>query len=319
MDQHAQYIDRCISIALNGLGHVAPNPMVGCVIVNGHNIVSEGFHKAFGGPHAEIEALNNLPDFVDISECTMYVNLEPCNHFGKTPPCSHALVKAGIKKVVIGMQDPFAKVNGSGVAYLRDHGVEVITNVRDSECQFLNRRFTTFHTQQRPYIILKWAQCANGYIGIKDEKVKISHWDAQQIVHLWRGQEAAIAVGKNTFITDSPKLDTRLWPGENPDKYVFWGQSPIPENSDFNFMHWNNPIDWMNELYKANIQSVLIEGGAKILNAFINNNLFDEVRIIKSKSTALKNGIVAPVAPDLDYKITELIQDDIWEGLAWSC
>jgi diaminohydroxyphosphoribosylaminopyrimidine deaminase/5-amino-6-(5-phosphoribosylamino)uracil reductase len=292
--------------------------MVGCLIVFNNNIVSEGFHQAFGGPHAEIEALKNLPSHIPISECVVYVNLEPCNHFGKTPPCSQALVKAGVKKVVVGMQDPFAQVNGSGLAYLRENGVEVISNVQTKECELLNRRFTTFHKQKRPYIILKWAQCANGFIGIKDEQTKISHWDAQQMLHLWRGQEAAIAIGKNTFLTDNPKLDTRHWPGKNPSKHVFWGNSPVPNNTDFNVISGTNPKEWMNHLYTANIQSVLIEGGAQILNAFIDNNLFDEVRIIKSKTTALKNGIAAPVAPVLDYKITELIQDDIWEGLAWN-
>ncbi len=214
-------MQRCLELARNGLGHTAPNPMVGSVIVHEGRVIGEGFHTGCGKPHAEVEAVNQVKDHTLLSESTLYVNLEPCNHQGRTPPCTDLILEKGIKKVVIGQADPH-ETAGGGIERLRSHGVEVITGILEDECRHLNRRFNTFHQQKRPYIILKWAQTKDGYVDIHrtdpatQPPARITDDSCQRLVHKWRSEEQAILVGSNTIRMDNPQLTVRDWAGKNP-------------------------------------------------------------------------------------------------------
>ena len=325
----AHYMQRCIQLASIGSGHTAPNPMVGAVIVHRNRIIGEGWHREYGKEHAEINALAVVKDQSLLGESVLYVNLEPCSHFGKTPPCSDAIIKAGIKRVVIGMQDPFTEVNGRGIEKLRNAGIDVTVGISESACRMLNKRFITFHKEKRPYIILKWAESADGFIGRINEKVKISNNYSQVLVHRWRSEEAGIMAGTQTVRNDNPRLDARYWNAKNPvriiidreltlDKalHVFDGsQSTIvftnkekdsADNCTFITIKAgeNELQQMMDHLYKNEIQSVLVEGGAALLSTFIKNNLWDEARVIHAP-LELKDGIKAPAfhhAPDHSEK-----------------
>jgi diaminohydroxyphosphoribosylaminopyrimidine deaminase/5-amino-6-(5-phosphoribosylamino)uracil reductase len=313
------YMQRCIQLAVNGSGHTAPNPMVGAVIVHQDKIIGEGWHKEYGKEHAEINALASVTDKALLSEATLFVNLEPCSHFGKTPPCTDAIIKAGIKKVVIGIQDPFAAVNGKGIAKLKQAGVDVTTGVAEEACRLLNKRFITFHGKKRPYIILKWAESADGFIGRAGEKIKISNNYSQVLVHRWRSEEAAIMAGTQTVRTDNPRLDARYWNAKNPVRitidreltldphlHIFDGSQPTivftaKEKAAFKnctYVTLQQNADeleqMMQYLFKSEIQSVLVEGGAALLTAFITKNLWDEARVIHAP-LQLQEGITAPV------------------------
>ena len=207
---------RCIQLARLGHGFVAPNPMVGAVLLYGGKIIGEGWHREFGQHHAEINALHEIKDKEILSSSILYVNLEPCSHQGKTPPCADEIIRQGIKKVVIGMTDPNPEVNGKGIQKLKNAGVEVVVNVELKECQLLNKRFITYYEKQRPYLILKWAQSADGYIGRKNEQIQISNDLSGILTHQWRSQESAIMVGTNTIRTDNPQLNIRHWFGKKP-------------------------------------------------------------------------------------------------------
>jgi len=317
------YIKRCIKLAKNGLGTTYPNPMVGCVVVYNQKIIGEGWHKKAGEPHAEVNAINSVKHKEFLKQSTIYVGLEPCSHFGKTPPCADLILKHKIPRVVIGTIDPFAEVNGNGVAKLQKAGIEVKVGVLEQECNELNKRFFTFHQKKRPYIVLKWAETQNGFVAPlsknKQKPIWISNEFSRQLVHKWRSEEQAILVGTNTVLSDNPKLNLREWAGKNPIKIVLDKELKIPKNYSIYqssektifITEKNQPqiteniifetIDFQNNrnkqilevLHKHQIQSVIIEGGTKVLNSFIKDNLWDEARVFVS-DVFFENGIKAP-------------------------
>jgi diaminohydroxyphosphoribosylaminopyrimidine deaminase/5-amino-6-(5-phosphoribosylamino)uracil reductase len=320
---HEKYINRCIQLAKNAEGKTYPNPLVGSVLVYKNEIIGEGWHQKAGKPHAEVNAINSVENKKLLKKAIIYVSLEPCSHFGKTPPCSDLIIEKGIKKVVIGTMDPFAKVAGRGIQKLMNAGCEVVLGVLEKECQELNKRFFTFHQKKRPYIILKWAQTKDGFIAPLQQNerkpVWISNEKSKQLVHIWRSEEQAILVGTNTAIKDNPKLNTRLVEGENPTRividrglkipensYLFDGSIPtiiITENSSaknqenltFISIDFKENISQQicDQLYQQELQSVIIEGGQQTLQSFIDKNLWDEARVFKG-SVFLEEGIKAP-------------------------
>jgi diaminohydroxyphosphoribosylaminopyrimidine deaminase/5-amino-6-(5-phosphoribosylamino)uracil reductase len=331
LDLHEQYMNRCMQLAKLGAGNVAPNPMVGSVLVFDDKIIGEGYHQKYGEAHAEVNCVNSVEDENKwlIEKSTIYVSLEPCSHHGKTPPCVDLIIKNKIKKVVIGCIDVYKEVAGKGIQKLRDAGIEVVTGVLEKDCIDFNKRFFTFHQKYRPYVILKWAQSVNGKIAatpeiprenIKgmDKRTFISNEYSNRLVHKWRSEEAAILIGTNTAVFDDPILTTRLWPGKNPLRIVVDKElqlSPALKifNSDAKTIIYNLKKDAnrdnsvfiklekenfteqiLHSLFEMNIQSVLVEGGAKTLQAFIDNDLWDEARVIINKDLFLENGISAP-------------------------
>jgi diaminohydroxyphosphoribosylaminopyrimidine deaminase/5-amino-6-(5-phosphoribosylamino)uracil reductase len=321
---HEKYINRCIQLAKNGLGTTYPNPLVGSVIVYNDTIIGEGWHRKAGEPHAEVNAIQSVKDKSLLAKATIYVSLEPCSHFGKTPPCCDLILANKIPNVVIGTVDPNIKVAGTGIKRLIEFGATVTVGVLEDQCNELNKRFFTFHQKKRPYIILKWAESADGFIApiSKDKKapVWISNTYSRQLVHKWRSEENAILVGTKTVLEDNPKLDVRDWTGNNPIRIVLDRTAKITnhyfvndnttktititeqqnligtenlifENTIFDF---KISIKICDILYKNNIQSVIIEGGRQTLQTFIDANLWDEARVFKSKMT-IENGIKAPV------------------------
>ncbi|WP_443947250.1 bifunctional diaminohydroxyphosphoribosylaminopyrimidine deaminase/5-amino-6-(5-phosphoribosylamino)uracil reductase RibD [Pedobacter sp. AW1-32] len=320
------YMQRCLELAALGLGTVSPNPMVGCVIVVDGKCIGEGYHHAYGQPHAEPTAIKAVFDAFGteadelLKRATVYVNLEPCAHFGKTPPCADLLVKHQVKKVVIGNRDPFSAVDGKGIEKLKNAGIEVESGILDAECRFLNRRFFTRVQQQRPYIILKWAETANGYFARNDGHQKwISSPLAKRLAHKWRTEEDAILIGKQTAIVDNPQLNARDWTGKNPTRIVIDRNLDIPLSNHIynkeaktvilnevktdviNNIHYIQMEDMLFylpqkilfQLYLMDIQSVIIEGGAKILKHFLDNNLWDEARIFTAQNSWTE-GIQSP-------------------------
>lgn len=328
---------RCFQLAESALGEVAPNPIVGAVLVHDDRIIGEGFHRKYGAAHAEVNAINAVKeaDRPLIPYATMYVSLEPCAHFGKTPPCADLLVREHVKRVVIANRDPFPDVDGKGIGKLRTAGIEVTTGLLEEEGWWLNRRFFTFHTQQRPYIVLKWAQTANGIIGTPGERLLISNQFTNRLVHKWRSEEAAILVGKNTALEDNPRLDNRYWQGSAPVRILMDPALEVPDKAHI----YNNAapsiiinhqaertvgnIAWLKAdasrplatevcrlLYEQNIQSVLVEGGAKTLTSFLEADLYDEVRIITNETLTVNQGIKAPVPGKLVHLDTQRIGSD---------
>lgn len=339
MNIHEKYIKRCIELAKNGLGATYPNPLVGSVIVHKNKIIGEGWHQKAGEAHAEVNAVNSVKDTSLLKHATIYVSLEPCSHYGKTPPCSDLIIAKGIKKVIIGTIDPFARVAGRGIKKLMEAGCKVQVGVLEKECQDLNKRFFTFHQKKRPYIILKWAQTADGFIAPKiqekREPVWITNQYSKQVVHKWRSEEQAILVGTNTAIADNPKLNTRLWRGENPVRIVIDRELKIPKNSAlfdhsiktivitekaetaspnlvFETLRFKEqfPAQICEVLYRHNIQSLIIEGGAKTLQAFIDSNLWDEARVFSGISE-FHQGIKAPVFSGKRILKTSLERDTL--------
>jgi diaminohydroxyphosphoribosylaminopyrimidine deaminase/5-amino-6-(5-phosphoribosylamino)uracil reductase len=300
---------RCIELAKNGLGTTYPNPLVGSVIVHDGKIIGEGWHKKAGEPHAEVNAVNSVKDKSLLKEATIYVSLEPCSHFGKTPPCCDLIIANEIPNVVIGTVDPFSKVAGNGIKKLIESDKNVTVGILEDECNELNKRFFTFHQKERPYIILKWAETADGFIAPLSKEEKAPMWItnkySRQLVHKWRTEEQAILVGTNTVLDDNPKLDARDFLGNNPvrvvvdksgkisEKYHVKDNSQktifITESEKFetteNCIYENVIFDKslaqtiIPILYRHDIQSVIIEGGAKTLQSFIDANLWDEARI----------------------------------------
>lgn len=309
MNIHEQYMQRCLDLAVQGLGNVAPNPMVGCVIVHDSKIIGEGYHQKFGEAHAEVNGITSVSNEELFQQSTLYVNLEPCSHFGKTPPCVDLILQKKIPRVVIGSYDPNPKVAGNGIEKLKAAGVEVITEILKSESDFLNRRFITFHTKHRPYIILKWAQSSDGFMALNEPKqFWFTNDESKKLTHKWRSEEQGIIVGRNTVEVDDCELTVRLWKGKNPlrvvidrknqlppDKKIFNGQAKtIVFSEGENRLEDSNhiiKIDFsqnvlsqiMNELYQLEIQSVIVEGGPNTLNQFIEQNLWDEARVFTSK------------------------------------
>lgn len=324
MNIHEKYIKRCIELAQNGLGTTYPNPMVGSVIVHKNKIIGEGWHKKAGEAHAEVNAINSVKDQSLLKDATIYVSLEPCSHYGKTPPCSDLIIAKGIKRVVMGTMDPFAKVAGRGIKKLLDAGCEVKVGILEEECLELNKRFFTFHKKQRPYIILKWAETKNGFIAPKNRDKQRPVWITNkysgQLVHKWRSEESSILVGTNTAIEDNPALNVRKWTGKNPTRIVIDKDLKISKESSLLdgsqktiILCRNKPNEPSNEnlifeeidfseniaseickvLHKNDLQSVIIEGGSKTLQQFIDADIWDEARVFTGR-TQFEEGVKAP-------------------------
>ncbi|HNF72814.1 MAG TPA: bifunctional diaminohydroxyphosphoribosylaminopyrimidine deaminase/5-amino-6-(5-phosphoribosylamino)uracil reductase RibD, partial [Chitinophagaceae bacterium] len=232
MHTHDYFMQQCLELAGKGLAQVAPNPMVGAVLVYQNQIIGKGYHQQYGQAHAEVHCLNSvLPEHRNyIPDSTLYVSLEPCSHFGKTPPCCHRILEEGIRKVVIATQDPNPEVHGRGVSLLREQGVEVIEGICSEQARFLNRRFFTFHEKQRPYLVLKWAESVEGYIGKKGERIQLSGEETHRTVHRWRSEEQAIWVGYETARNDNPQLNVRLAEGKHPLRLVFDRDLSLPSS-----------------------------------------------------------------------------------------
>jgi len=319
---HDKYMHRCLELAKLGAGNVAPNPMVGAVLVYEDRIIGEGYHKEYGKAHAEVNCIESVKgeDKKLIEKSTLYVSLEPCSHYGKTPPCADRIIKEKIPVVVIGCRDSYEEVNGRGIEKLKAAGVEVIEDILKEESLELNKRFFTFHQKQRPYIILKWAQSNDGMIANADRsRIFISNEEVNRLVHKWRSEEAAIMVGTNTALYDNPELTVRLWEGKNPVRIVIDKDLKLPQSLKvfdgsvqaiaFNKIknEQKNNISFIKideddflknictSLYQLSIQSVLIEGGAKLLQSFIDKGLWDEARVVLNDQLLIGNGIKAPV------------------------
>jgi diaminohydroxyphosphoribosylaminopyrimidine deaminase/5-amino-6-(5-phosphoribosylamino)uracil reductase len=325
MVQHEKFMQRCLDLAELGIGWVSPNPMVGAVVVHNNLIIGEGYHHKYGEAHAEVNAINQVLGKYDsaaelLKESTIYVSLEPCAHYGKTPPCADLIIKHQIPKVVVGCRDPFDQVNGKGIEKLQAAGIEVLTGVLEANCKWLNRRFFTRVQKHRPYIILKWAQTADGFFAPDDN---VQHWitgiESRKLVHQWRAEEDAVLVGKNTAAIDNPRLNVRYGQGKAPKRVVIDRRLELnPALNIFDqsvetliFNAIKTEFDGKNkyialedfdryvpqyilfQLYLQDIQSVIIEGGAHTLNCFIEAGLWDEARIFTGESN-LKSGIKAP-------------------------
>lgn len=323
MNEYEKYMKRCLELAALGKGNTAPNPMVGSVIVLNDQIIGEGYHRRCGEAHAEVNAIASVKDQTLLVHSTLYVSLEPCAHYGKTPPCADLIVSKKIPHVVVGTTDSNKLVAGKGIEKLLQAGCKVDMGILEKECREINRRFFTFQEQKRPYIILKWAQTADGFIDIKRESTeraaRISNELSQTLVHKWRSEEQAIMVGTNTAMMDNPQLTTRKWPGKNPIRIVLDRNLRLPAslhlfdqsvptivfNEKSNQEQANRTyiqiafsdklIDSvLNELYKRNIQSVIIEGGAKLLNSFIEAGKWDEARVFTADKY-FREGVKAPI------------------------
>ena len=319
---HEQYMSLALELAAKGMGAVAPNPMVGCVIVHNNTVIGQGFHTAYGQPHAEVEAIRSVENKDLLRESTLYVTLEPCAHFGKTPPCADLIVEYNIPRVVIGTRDSFSLVNGKGIEKLQANGIIVVEGILENECRAINKRFFTFHEKKRPYVILKWAQTADGYMDkIREEGERgsypISSLESRTLTHQWRSWEHAILVGPTTALNDDPSLTVRLVEGRNPIRVVIDERGALPlELNLFNneaktlaligngvtpryacelgLLDESGPSGWMKALYNANIQSVLVEGGHGVLQSLIDANQWDEMRIFASPNL-IASGLKAPL------------------------
>lgn len=340
MTTHEFYMKRCIELAKNGLGTTYPNPLVGSVIVHEGKIIGEGWHKKAGEPHAEVHAVNSVKDKSLLKEATIYVSLEPCSHYGKTPPCCDLISTNEIPNIVVGTVDPFAKVAGNGIKKLVESGKNVTVGILEDECNELNKRFFTFHQKKRPYIILKWAETADGFIAPFSKKETAPVWItnpySRQLVHKWRSEEQAILVGTNTVLDDNPKLNTRDVHGSNPVRIVLDRSGKITEahtvkdesektifiTESEKFRPTENCIyekvifdtnlvsSICTILYNHTIQSVIIEGGSRTLQSFIDANLWDEARIFTGQTT-FQNGILAPIISGKPVASFDIIDDEL--------
>jgi len=314
---------RCLQLAKLGEGNVAPNPMVGSVLVYEDRIIGEGYHQQYGKAHAEVNCINSVAeaDVHLIAQSTIYVSLEPCAHFGKTPPCSDLIIKHGIKKAVVGCRDSFKQVDGKGIEKLRLSGAEVIVGVLENECRELNKRFFTFHEKKRPFIVLKWAETANSKIGsTTNERLLISNDISNRLVHQLRHQNAAILVGTNTALLDNPSLTNRLWYGKSSirlvidkdlklpthlqlfnqaERTIVFNYSKQEEKENLTYYKLNKEADLLEEMliacYQLNIQSLIVEGGSKTLQSFIDKHLWDEAFVIKNTDLIVDEGVPAPI------------------------
>ena len=331
---------RCIDLASKGIGYTYPNPLVGSVIVHNNKIIGEGYHAKYGESHAEVNAINNVANKELLRESTLYVNLEPCNHHGKTPPCTEAIIKNNIKRIVIGSRDPNRLVNGSGIDKLKSSGCDVVVGVMEVECSDLNKRFFKYHKQKRPYIILKWAESRDGFISpLKSNQSQrkvnwISGEDSKKLTHKWRSEEHSILVGVQTIIDDNPLLTTRLVDGKNPIRFVLDPNSRIPLDSKVlseasktiilskqennlipNYTkssNFENIQLIIGSLYDMKIQSVLIEGGTKTINHFLNNDSWDSIRVFKSNKN-LTHGIKSPNVDFTKFSKSDIGNDILYE------
>ena len=331
-------MQRCLSLAEKALGNTHQNPLVGAVVVYQNKIIGEGWHKKAGEAHSEVNAINKVKQTSLLPKSTLYINLEPCSHYGKTPPCADLIIKSGIKKVVIASRDPNPQVAGKGIERLKNSGIEVIEDILKEEAEFLNIRFYTYHQKKRPYIILKWERTEDGFIApLKKDKQQpfwISNALAKQKVHQWRSQETSILVGVQTVIDDNPKLNTREWPGNNPLRLILDPSNRILKNATvlkdllptivLNQQNQNSISRTHKEYfslesfelkkimefcYQRKILSILVEGGQKTLNYFIESTLWDEARVITAPNK-LNKGVKAPFF-NIDYIKEESIGDNL--------
>lgn len=333
MTTDEKYIRRCIELASNGLCNAAPNPMVGAVIVHNGKIIGEGYHAKCGEGHAEVNAIRSVKDETLLKEATIYVSLEPCSHYGKTPPCADLIISKGIPKVVVGCIDPFSQVSGRGIRKLREAGIDVTVGVLEEECKNLIRRFVTFNTQKRPYITLKWAESADGYIDINRENgspVVLSTPVTSMYVHKQRAEHKAILVGWRTALLDNPSLTTRNWYGKNPLRLVIDRNLSLPsnlrlfdhstptivftaeervneENMEYITIDYSTDIlpQILNVLYERKIQSLLVEGGTTLLQSFIDSGVWDEM-FVEHSEIVLGEGVKSPVIPKGAVMKTEI-------------
>jgi diaminohydroxyphosphoribosylaminopyrimidine deaminase / 5-amino-6-(5-phosphoribosylamino)uracil reductase len=316
------YMRRALELARLGSGYTYPNPMVGCVVVCEGQVIGEGWHRVYGGPHAEVNAIASVEDKRLLHKSRVYVTLEPCSHFGKTPPCADLLISSGVRDVVICNTDPNPQVAGRGIKKLFDAGARVKVGVLEEEGLELNKRFFTFHTQKRPYILLKWAESADGFIsGPNNRPVQISGPLSRRLVHKWRSEEQAIMVGSRTAACDNPRLDTRFWLGHNPlrvvidrklqlpthlhlfDKsqptvvYTYRQQEQTHENLQFVQLLQEEPLlaQIMQDLHERNVLSLLVEGGTYLLKSLLMESLWDEALCLKSRTRVLGDGTRAPI------------------------
>ncbi len=329
MDDHEKYIKRCLELAKNGLGNTYPNPLVGSVIVNNGKIIGEGWHQKSGGNHAEVNAILAVKNKKLLKEATLYVNLEPCSHFGKTPPCTNLIIENQIPNVVIGSLDTNPVVSGKGIKKLQEANRNVKVGVLAEQCFEVNKRFFTFHQQKRPYIILKWAQSIDNFIApkkkLESKPVWITNKYSRQLVHKWRSEEEAVLVGTKTVLDDNPSLTTRDWYGNNPVRIVLdkmnciSKQNHIFDNDAKTVVLSENEIDFnsvttaeevVSFLYKQNIQSVIVEGGTKTINSFIDSNLWDEARVFMG-TAAFFEGTIAPIINKKTKFETTILEDKL--------
>ena len=328
MNTNEKYIKRCLEIAKNGLACAMPNPSVGAVIVHNDVIIGEGFTSTYGGNHAEVNAINAVKNKSLLDKSTLYVSLEPCSHFGKTPPCCDLIIKNNIPNIVIGILDSNEKVAGNGIKKLIDAGKNVTIGVLEKECYESNIRFFTFHQKKRPYIILKWAETQNGFIAPSNRNeqkpVWITNEFSRQLVHKWRSEEQAVLVGTQTVIDDNPALNVRDWSGKNPVRIVLdlhnriSQESLIFDNHQKTIVITKNKINSQNNLAREiadllfieNIQSVIIEGGAKTLQTFIDEDLWDEARIFKGNKF-FEEGIKVPIFNKKWHSSTRIVDDEL--------
>lgn len=316
------FMQRCLDLALLGMGDVAPNPMVGCLIVHNGTIIGEGYHKEFGQPHAEVNAIRSVVNPELLAQSTLYVSLEPCSHFGKTPPCSDLIIQSCIPHVVIGTVDPFTKVAGKGIERMQKAGIEVEVGVLENECRQLNRRFFTFHEKKRPYILLKWAQTLDGFIDTDRTETQHPTWItndlSKRLVHKQRSEESAILIGTNTAKYDNPALTVREWTGNQPVRMVIdrthrldsglhildskaptwiFTEKKIPDAENLQFIRLDFTHNILPQLlavlYERNILSVIVEGGCILLNSFLKSGLWDEA-FIYTGNQFFGKGVEAP-------------------------
>ncbi|MCQ2311108.1 MAG: bifunctional diaminohydroxyphosphoribosylaminopyrimidine deaminase/5-amino-6-(5-phosphoribosylamino)uracil reductase RibD [Paludibacteraceae bacterium] len=328
MLDYARYIERTLQLARLGEYYVAPNPMVGAVLVNAEgDIIAEGWHKRFGGPHAEVECISDARLTMHdarLNECTLFVNLEPCSHYGKTPPCAKMIIEKGIGRVVVGMSDPNPLVAGKGVQMLRDAGIEVTVGIMEKACRELNKRFVCLHEKKRPYVTLKWAQTADGYLDkfrvesleFREEgPLVISTETTKMLVHKMRAENMAILVGSGTALKDNPKLLTTRWPGRNPIRVLLDRRGRVPMNSrifsdEAETIVYREKTDWpfvLQDLGERGIHSVLVEGGATVLNMILKDGTWDEMHIEVSDKALGEEGVKAP-SVKLPLQPTEVVE-----------
>lgn len=329
------YMQRALELAEFGRGKVSPNPLVGCVIVHQDKIIGEGYHQQYGKAHAEVNAVSSVKNQDLLTESTVYVTLEPCAHFGKTPPCANLLVEKKVKRVVIAAFDSNSLVGGKGITILKDAGIEVETGLLEKEARLQNKRFFTQIEKKRPYVILKWAQTADGFVARGDYSSKwISNSSSRQLVHKWRAEEDAIMVGKNTAKYDDPALNVRDWVGKNPLRLVIDSKLELPnslklfdeavpticyntlkseEKGTLEYVKLNQGFkveDILEDLYRRTIQSVIIEGGSYLLNKFFASELWDEARVFTS-SNKFGSGIAAPIPTTPVSETIEILEDTL--------
>lgn len=372
MTDDSTYMQRCLQLAELGCGNVAPNPMVSAMLVHNNRIIGEGYHKEYGKAHAEVNCINSVKeeDIHLIALSTLYVSLEPCAHYGKTPPCADLIIAQQIPKVVVGCRDPFKQVAGKGIEKMQNAGIDVSVGLLEKECKKLNKRFLTFHTQHRPYIILKWAQTVNGKIAtspkpspkeraltpkeeilavngdnsIKEKRLFITNEFTNRLVHKWRSEETGILVGTNTALLDNPELTNRLWSGRNPLRLIVDMHLRLPSSLNI-FNKQSTTIIFnahkhamenfslpplggaggglyqvaedvsivhqiLNACYQMNIQSIFVEGGAKLLQSFIDEGMWDEARVITNETLYVENGLPAPQLSDALLISSEKIFSD---------